>query len=285
LLLATSLVALTAIEVSPPSAARDLLGRGAPMQLRAIAPPPERIAALTRGAIGDPRDIRAVLDLPTGQMVRSPAALLDAAWHGHPTSACYNSLASPVLRATYALAEISHTPRGVAELAAAGFGYVIERPSGAAESLSPTSFPPPARLLSFEKDIAVWGLPHAAVVHRDVARLALVAVGGTSREASSATEQAIDVEVTNRSDQMWSAPRPLEPLLARLELSSGDGNVVFRGIARGVLPLALSPGATTTIALLMSDAPPEGPWRTDLHIDGISQLTVSPAFHWSQTRR
>ncbi len=251
-----------------------------------MAPPRQRIDTLM-AALGDARDRRAVLDLPTGRMAKAPVALRDAAWHGHPTSACYNSLVPPTMRASYALAARSHSERGVMELAAAGFGFVIDRPSTASPALSPTAFPAPARLLAFDKDIAIWGLPHTPAVHHDLARLALVATGGATRGATFAPDppHELDLEVTNGSDRMWAAPQPLAPLFAQLELAAPDGSIAFRSIARGVLPLALSPGASTTVQLTLPEAPAPGPWRASIRIDGAPQATAAADFRWSVEAR
>jgi hypothetical protein len=283
---AALLVALTAAEVSPPDAARTALGSGAPMQLREVAPPPERIAALT-STLGDRRDGRAVLDLPTGRMVKAPAALLDAVWHGHPTSACYNSLYSPVIRETAALAERSHDEHGIEELAAAGFGFVIERPRNASSVLSANSFARPARLVSMGSDIAIWSLPHPGVLHHDIAKLSFVATGGAVRGDAYAPDppNELDVEVTNRSEEMFAAPRPLEPLFADVELANDGGTVIFRSRARGVLPLALSPGAKRTVQLTLPDAPPAGAWHATLRIEGATQVSAAPDFRWADSSR
>jgi hypothetical protein len=284
-LLAAFLVALTFVEMSPPAWMRPVLGAGAAMQLREVAPSRRRIDTLM-AALQAPGERRAVLDLPTGRMVKAPLELLDAAYHGRPTSACYNSLIPPTMRAVYALAARSHTERGVAELAAAGFGFVIERPAASAP-LTTTSFPPPARLIAFEDGIAVWGLPEAGEVSGDVAALAMVAVGGASRAPTFAPESPheVDVEITNRGSVMWAAAQPIEPLFADLELAGPDGRVVFRSRARGVLPLALSPGATVTVQLVMPAAPEAGSWRANIRIDGAGQATAAADFRWSDQRR
>jgi len=280
---AALLVAVTLLEVSPPSWARAVLGTGAAMKLRVVAPPRTTIEAM-EASLGDPRDLRPVLDLPTGRMVKAPLALVDAAYHGHATSACYNSMTPPTMRAVYALGERRHSARGVAELAAAGFGFVIERPTSA--PLSPTSMPAPARLLVFEKDMAVWGLPHAAAVHSEIAKLAFEVVGGATRGDTFAPEppHELDVLVTNRGDDTWVAPRPLEPLFADVELASADGTVVFRSRARGVLPLALAPQGWTRIQLVMPDAPAPGAWRASIHIGGAPHATTVPGFSWVDER-
>jgi hypothetical protein len=279
---AAALVVLVAVEASPPAWMRGVLGGGAAMQLRAVAPPRTQLEALA-AVLGDPRDRRAVLDLPQGRMVKAPVALLDAAYHGHITSACYNSLIPPTMRAAYAIGARVHTERGIAELAAAGFGHVIERPSSTAVPLSPVSLPAPARLLTFERDLAVWSLPHPGVIHRDVARLALTAVGGATRSGAFAPEPPyeLDVEVTNRGQEMWVAPRPVRPLMADVELASQDGSAVFHARARGVLPLALAPGATTTVQLVMPEAPAPGTYRATVRIDGAPHAAAAPEFRWT----
>ena len=255
------------------------------MQLREVAPSRVTIAAMT-AALADGNDRRAVLDLPTGRMIKAPLALLDAAYHGHPTSACYNSLIPPTMRAVPDLIARSHSERGVAELAAAGFGYIIERPPYPSAPLSPTAFPPPARLLVFEKEMAIWELPEAENVHGDVARLTMEVGSGATRPDSFAPEPPyeIDVLVTNRSDQTWMAPRPLQPLLADVELVSDDGQEVFRSRARGVLPLALAPQGWSSVKLVMPDAPESGTWRATIRIDGIAAPITVPKFSWVNER-
>lgn len=285
-LLAAALVTLTLVEVSPPAWTANVLGTGAPMQLREIAPPRRRIDALL-GAMHGSGGRVAVLDLPTGRMVRAPLELLDAAYHGHPTSACYNSLIPPTMREVYAMAARGHSERGVAELAAAGFGFVIERPTAATVPLSTTSFPPPARLVAFEEDVAVWSLPAPVATTHDMTTLAMVATGGASRAATFAPDSPheLDVEVTNRGAVMWALAQPVTPLLADLELAAPDGSVVFRSRARGVLPLALSPGATVTVQLAMPTAPPAGSWRASIRIDGAPEATAAADFRWSDDGR
>jgi hypothetical protein len=279
--MAVFVIALAAVEVSPPRAANGALGAGVAVDLRELAPPLARTEVLA-SALGDPRDGRAVLDLPPGMMVRSPAALLDAVWHGRPTSACYNTFETAVVRETRVLADRSRSARGVAELSAAGFGFVIERPAKPGASLSPTAFPPPARLLSIGQSMAIWQLPDPPAVHHDVARLAFVVVGGATRldERTRAQVHEIEVEVTNRSDVMWAAPRPVAPLLARIELGGSEGET--RTIARGVLPLALYPGSTTTVKLATGAAPAAGSRLSGVFIDGVDQVDVAPAFQWRE---
>jgi hypothetical protein len=277
--MAAFVIALAAAEVSPPRIAGGALGAGVPMELRELAPPLARTEVLS-SVLGDPRDGRAVLDLPPGMMVRSPAALLDAVWHGRPTSACYNTFETAVVRETRVLADRSHSARGVAELSAAGFGFVIERPAKPAAKLSPTSFPPPARLLNLGEGMAIWELPPSPPAHHDLARLSFVAVGGATRrdERTGAPVHEIDVEIANRDERMWVAPRPVAPLLARVVVSSEGGE--SPAIARGVLPLALSPGTTTLAKLVTDEALAPGSRLSQVRIDGVDSVAVAPAFRW-----
>lgn len=274
------LVAVVFAEASPPVSARALLG-GAAMQLREVAPSREHLETLT-GAL-PAGDRRAVLDLPTGRMVKAPVALLDAAWHGHPTSACYNSLIPPTMREVYAMAARSHSRRGVEELAAAGFGFVIERPASPRQPLSPTSFPEPAKLVALGADLAVWALPPPPAFEHDTTPLALAVKGGATRAATFAPEppHELDVEVTNRGAQVWTPAAPLRPLLADVELRSGDGSVILKARARGLLPLALAPGATTTVQLTMADAPPPGSYAATVRIEGFAEAIVPAQLAWA----
>lgn len=274
------LVAVVFAEASPPVAARALLG-GAAMQLREVAPSREHLETLTGALPSDDR--RAVLDLPTGRMVKAPVALLDAAWHGHPTSACYNSLIPPTMREVYAMAARSHSRRGVEELAAAGFGFVIERPASPRQPLSPTSFPGPARLVALGADVAVWALPPPPAAEHDPKPLALEVKGGATRAATFAPEppHELDVEVTNRGARMWTPALPLRPLLADVELRSGDGAVILRARARGLLPLALAPGAATTVQLTMPEAPPPGSYAATVRIEGFADAVVPAQLAWA----
>lgn len=283
--LAALLVLVTMFEASPPRFSRALFGAGAAMQLREVAPGQPRIVAL-RAAIPVANDRRAVLDLPTGRMVKAPVALLDAAWHGRPTSACYNSLIPPTMREVHAMAARSHSRRGVEELAAAGFGFVIDRASSS-RPLSSSSFPEPARLITFEEDLAVWGLPDAPVLHHDESKLALAVKGGATRIALFAPDppHEIDLEVTNRGREMWAAPRPLAPLVAQVELRSLGGTVLVKTAARGVLPLALSPGESTTVQLTMSIAPSAGSYRASILIDGFPDVLVPAVLEWTNDSR
>jgi hypothetical protein len=247
------------------------------MQLREVAPPREHLDTLL-GAFDDAHDRRAVLDLPIGRMARSPVALLDAAYHGHPTSACYNSLIPATMRAVYAQAARAHLPHGVEELAAAGFGYVIER----AREVSPTSFSSPARLIAIGPDAAVWGLPHPGALHHDITQLEFTVAQGATRGVTfaPAPPHEIDVEVTNRGAQIWAAPRPVSPSFADVELARADGSVALRTRARGVLPLALAPGATTTMQLTIPEAPEPGVYHATLTLEGVARPIVAPGFEW-----
>ncbi len=280
-LLAAFLVMMVAFETLPPRWAGEALDTGTRMKLREIAPSSAAIEAMEHW-IGEADDDRAVLDLPPGRMVRAPLALRDAAYHGHPTSACYSSLVPPTLRVVEDLIARSHSAPGVAELAAAGFGYVIERPRSAAAPLSSSSFPPPAELLVFEEEMAIWRLPAAENVHHDVGRLLIEVGGGATRPDTIAPELAheIDVAVTNRSEQTWTVPRPVRPLFADVELVSDDGRDVFRARARGVMPLALAPGRRSEIRLAMPEAPEPGTWRATIRIDGVAEPLTVPGFSW-----
>jgi hypothetical protein len=281
-LIALLLIVFVAAEVAPPRNAAAVLGAGARMDLRELAPPRARIDALT--ALGDHRSAGAVLDLPPGMMVRSPAALLDAVWHGHPTSACYNTFETAVVRETRALADRSHNVRGVAELSAAGFRFVIERPARRGALPPASSFPPPARLLSFAHDLAIWELPDSPPVHHDAAKLAFVVVRGVTRQKDASSEglvHEIAVEVRNRGEEWWAAPRPVEPLLAMVTFSTSDGDKVPL-TARGLLPLALSPGTATVVTLEMGAIPPAGSRPSDVQI-GAGRAEVTPGFRWLET--
>lgn len=288
LALAAVLVALTLVEASPPLALRGLLGDGAAMQLREVAPARAHLDTLraalpTTGEAGR----RAVLDLPTGRMVKAPLALLDAAWHGHPTSACYNSLIPPTMREVYAMAARSHGRRGVEELAAAGFGYVLERPSSPSRPLSSSSFPEPAQLVAFDPGLAVWALPEAPPLHHDRSLLALAVKGGATRASLFAPlpPHELDVEVTNHGEKMWAAPRPLVPLVADVQLRSPGGTLVVETKAHGLLPLALSPGASTTVQLTMPLAPSAGRWRATIRIEGFPDAVVPAELEWASDGR
>jgi hypothetical protein len=269
------LLVTIALEARPPEALRGVLGKGAAMQLRTVALDPRRVEVFETALAGDSRP---VLDLPLGRMVRAPLQLLDAAYHGHETSACYNSLVPATLRAAYALA--SHSSRGVAELSAAGFGYVIERKVSPTRPLLPDSFPPPARLLAFEEDFSIWELPPPGAVHHDVSKLAFEVKGGATRNALFAPDPPfeLDVDVTNRGDTMWALAHPPVPLVGDVELA---GNTTLKTRARGVLPLALQAGETVTIQLVLFDEPPPGAYRATVTLDGIGEIPAAPDFTWS----
>lgn len=284
-LVVVALAAVTALEVAPPSALRGVLGQESVMKLRPVAPAPERIAAL-RASIGADPGRRAVFDLPIGRMVKAPAALLDAAYHGRPTSACYNSLVPATVRAVEALQERMRSSEGVAELAAAGFGHVIERRRYPSVPLSSTAFASPARLLVFENDFAVWALPEPGPVHRDVSRLGFVAARGMSRDRADAgvPRHELQVEVTNRGETMWAAASDPEPLLADVQLTAATGGATFATRARGVLPLALAAGATTLMRLELEEGPAPGAWSGTVNIDGAAAPTAA-GFAWSGSAR
>ncbi|MFN2378508.1 MAG: hypothetical protein ABR538_18405, partial [Candidatus Binatia bacterium] len=279
-------VTVTALEVAPPAALRSVLGQEAVMKLRPVAPPPERIAAL-RASIGADPDHRAVFDLPIGRMVKAPAALLDAAYHGRPTSACYNSLVPATVRAVDALQERMRQPEGVAELAAAGFGHVIERRRSPSVPLSPTAFAAPARLLVFEADFAIWALPEPGPTHRDLAKLGFVAARGMSRDRVDAGVplHELQVEVTNHGDTMWAAASDPEPLLADVRLTAAGGAATFTARARGVLPLALAAGATTLMRLELDERPVPGAWSGKVEIAGGAAAPTAAGFSWTGSRR
>jgi hypothetical protein len=190
------------------------------------------------------------------------------------------------MRQVYALADRSHSREGVDELAAAGFGFVIERALHSAAALSPMSFPAPARLLTFEEGMAIWGLPQPILVHRDPSKLALVVTGGSTRSTAFAPDPPfeLDVEVTNRSDAVWALPQPVAPVVADVEMH-GEGGAEFHSQARGVLPLALAGGATTRFPLVMPEAPAAGSWKATVRIEGLPQISVAPDFRWTDEER
>jgi hypothetical protein len=272
---AAVLIFFVALEASPPEALRGVLGAGAAMQLRRVAPDAERVAAFTTALAADARP---VLDLPLGRMVRAPLQLLDAAYHGHETSACYNSLVPPTMRAAYALA--GRPARNVTELSAAGFGYVVERRVSPARPLRSDTFPPPAKLLVFDESFSIWQLPLPGTVHHDPSKLSFEVQGGATRSAYFAPEPPweLDVEITNRSDATWALPDPPTPLLADVELA---GSTTLKTRARGVLPLALEAGESTTIQLLLFEEPAPGPYRVTVTLEGIGEIPVAPDFVWS----
>jgi hypothetical protein len=272
---AVLLLATIALEARPPEALRGVLGKGAAMQLRPVALDPRRVEVFKTALAGDRRP---VLDLPLGRMVKAPLQLLDAAYHGHETSACYNSLVPATLRAAYAL--VSHSSRGVAELSAAGFGYVIERKVSPTRPLLPDAFPPPARLLAFEENFSIWELPPSGAVHHDVSKLSFEVKAGATRSALFAPDPPfeLDVDVTNRGDTMWALAHPPVPLVGDVELA---GNTTLRTRARGILPLALQASQTVTIQLVLFDEPAAGAYRATVTLDGIGEIPVAPDFVWS----
>ena len=278
--IAALLVIFTAFEASLP-AARGVLGTAELRELREVAPPAERIEALS-AALGDPVDGRAVLDLPPGRMVKAADALVDAAYHGHPTSACYNSLVAPTLRGVLDLAARSRSARGVAELAAAGFGFIVDR---SASSFASEDFPAPARLLATEGNASIWALPPAADVHHDASKLDMIIKGGATRAAAFAPEPPyeIDVDVTNRSEQMW-ALAPIAPVFANLVLLSADNEERLRVRARGMLPLALSAGATSRMVFVLPQALEPGEYKAVVSLEDSEaaprEMTADP-FRWN----
>lgn len=278
---------LVAVDVAPPTWLRGLVGPGVATAPRRVAPAAASIAAMKAVLSDGPHG--AVLDLPVGRMARSPVALVDAAYHGLATSACYNSLVPPTMRAAYALAAGARSARGQRELAGAGFRYVIERPSRPSQRLSSSSFQAPARLLAFEQGMAVWQLPDAPPSHHDLSLLEIAPLGGATRAGAFAPEppHEIDVEVTNRGSTMWVAPRPLEPFFADVELSKpgdaagAEARVVHRWRVRGVLPLALAAGESTIMQMVSPSGADPGLYRAVIRMDASGRTVTLPRFSWS----
>ncbi|HXC53350.1 MAG TPA: hypothetical protein VN634_20865 [Candidatus Limnocylindrales bacterium] len=279
--IATVLVVFTGVEASLP-VARGVLGSAGTRTLREIAPPAQRIEAFD-AALGEAPLRQAVLDLPSGRMVKAATALVDAAYHGHPTSACYNSLVAPTMRAVLELGARSHSARGVAELAAAGFGFIVDRdPSPYAAD----AFPAPARLVASQGGASIWALPAPAEAHHDAAKLEMTLAGGATRRAAFDPEPPyeLDVDVTNRGEAMW-ALAPARPLFAEVELASADGKADFRSRARGMLPLALAAGQTTRVVFVLPQAPEPGVYKAALSLEGSSRVVRSDDFHWVAAAR
>jgi hypothetical protein len=88
----------------------------------------------------------------------------------------------------------------------------------------------------------------------------------------------MSVEVKNNADRMWALGDPPAPLVADVEL---NGNTTLRTRARGVLPLALAAGQTTTIQLVLFEDPPAGTDRATITLEGIGPIPVSPDFIWA----
>jgi MYXO-CTERM domain-containing protein len=262
------LVGLVAVEIRPPLFAEALLGRGTPTRLREVAPSPAALEALGAiDAVGSAEG--AVLDLPEGRMVRAPRAVLEAAYHGHPTSTCYNSLIPATVPAVSALAARIHEARGVREAAAAGFRYVIERSRRENEAVGLDSVPAPARLLSVGPDFAVWELPLVVEPAAEDSLLEIAALRGASRSAPALPGMPgeLTLSVTNRGIWTWAGARPVRAQRVLVELVREDGSATFRSEGVTVLPLALEPGATGTALVSMTTAPPAGRWRGTLAFD------------------
>ncbi len=260
---ATLLVVATAVEVEAPARFRSVVGRGASTTLREVAPSAASVAALRsleRDARG--RTARAVIDLPEGRMVRAPRALLDALYHGLPTTACYNSLIPPTVPAVSSLVSRLRGEGGVLEASAAGFGYVIER----AKSGPPRGDALAAEPLASGDDFTIWKLPAAPDTHRDPSRLAATIRSGR-RVADGGLPgypHELLVEVTNRAAETWTLAGSIEPWSGRVVIVPASGGEPFATRAIGVLPLSLAPGATATMTLSMPEGPTDGAYNVEV---------------------
>lgn len=112
--------ALALLEIDTTAFATFSFGQAVPVEAVPIRPDESDIELVSRSPAG------AVLDLPNRgpYLLASSNQLLLGAWHGQPTSACYNSFKTPIQEQIERLAARLPTRHAAEELAALGFRTV-----------------------------------------------------------------------------------------------------------------------------------------------------------------
>jgi len=250
-----ALIAAFLVETLVPSIATKSFGSPIRQQAYLAAPPREWIDLLRTRVEGP------VLDYPllVGNISGQSRYLLDAAYHGQPTAACYNSIASPLQPEIGDLATALPAPEAAEALAHLGFGAVVLH----REHL------PPDMIAAFEAGLdstenaggrmeqvgesgehVVYRLRPLAEASSSTERLApprpvAATVGEGEREAK------LDFAFENRGPLTFVHPEPIAPRSASAEWRDAAGVLVLETPVRVLLPLALAPGKSRirTLAL------------------------------------
>lgn len=244
------------------------------------AAPPASLAAELREAVAEGNG-GAVLDLPAGRMARAGGYLTLAAYHGAPTSACYQSL-TPILEPEVArLAARVTNDRGAGELAAAGFALVVLHPAQGRPVEDLSLAMPSATTVVRRDDAIAYRLPIVPAVHHDATLLELRALSGETRRVGARDQHELALMVTNRGESVWTPPAPLTPLEARVEFRDAQGSLAKRTRGRFVATLALAGRSERPTSMILDEGPAPGRYDVSVFVPAWQRRLDPASIAWT----
>jgi hypothetical protein len=232
------------------------------------APSPEDVALFARAGDG------AVLDVPMmdrANFLRSAHPLLVSAYHGRPTSACYNSFGTPVIDQVFELAQSVLRPTTLDALAGLGFGTIVVHRDQLLEKQADWLLMKLAELAARGGRLEEIGRSEDHVVYRlkplrAAARFRALASDRVApgHRVDAGAEAEIPFVFRNDGANVFRHPDPIAPsdVVLRWHRSKEEPPKESRG--RVLLPLALGRGDQATIAVTTTVPAPPGLYVVEL---------------------
>ena len=235
-----------------------------------IAPPAaERRAVALVGANPGP-----VLELPTLErriFLRNAHAVLLSAWHGQPTSACYNSFQTALTDQVSELSLRVPLRPALDALAALGFGTLAIHQ----ESLFPrhanwlgprlvqsTGPAGPLALMSAHGKHLFYDITAAPEISEDFALLAPPTAATSAR--LHGPRAALRFHIRNTGRKTFRHPTPVEPSEVVLRWLPEEHAATHETRARALLPIAIGADGTLPIVVETEIPVSRGRWRVQL---------------------
>ncbi len=270
LMVTFALAAVVLAEAFEPAVATWNFGKPLRLAPWKIAPPADIRRAVAQ--VGD--NPGAVLEVPTLEpkfFLRNAHAILLSAWHGQPTSACYNSFQTALADQVAALS--LRVPQGPAldALAALGFGTIAIHqellfPQHAdwlrprlLESTGPTG---PLALTGADGKHSFYRITAAPEISEDFALLAPQAVPTGSRLHGRRAK--VRFHIRNTGSKTFRHPAPIEPSEVLLRWLPEEPAASLETRARALLPIALGADGALPIDVETEIPVPRGRWLVQL---------------------
>ncbi len=225
--------------------------------------PPEEDIELVRATSGPLLDVPFAWQGP--RKLAMSDDLLRVSYGPRPTAACYNSFVSPVQRQIDTLAAALPAREAADALAALGFRTVLLEKGQLLPRQRARFFEALRLQPRDEQRLTALGLTERLVAYRLESPLpvrrdfALLAAGAASAAPDTPVRLTGRVVFTNGGSETFRHPDPIAPSDLVVRWARPTGEVVHEEQARALLPIALAPGATTTIPLDGVRPPAPGP--------------------------
>jgi hypothetical protein len=221
--------------------------------------PDERAIALVRSLDGPIVDLPSPVRRKLGVLRALSEQMLLAAYHGQPTSSCYNSFGAPVTEQVWALADRLPDPRAAEALATMGFTSVVALdrflPRGRKEALDAAASRAGPGTTGLRTSQSAAGLSAYSLSTAGPALSGWRLLGPSQDPgAPSAVAAGESVElpfaIENTSEVTFRHPSPIAPstALVRWWRAEGARDLAGETEARLLLPLALAPGDAHVVA-------------------------------------